>query len=52
MKTFRNRKQDEYLNEIINNLELTNKAFIKASTGFGKTHVYYKLIKKLYLKKF
>jgi Rad3-related DNA helicase len=50
-KSFRNRKQDEYLDDIIYQFGINNKCFIKAPTGFGKTHVYYKLIKQLNLKK-
>ena len=40
----RNTLQDDYLSEIINQLNLYKKTFIKAPTGFGKTHLYYKTI--------
>uniref|UniRef100_A0A6C0E2J8 Helicase ATP-binding domain-containing protein n=1 Tax=viral metagenome TaxID=1070528 RepID=A0A6C0E2J8_9ZZZZ len=43
--------QDNYLKEIIENLKEHKKVFIKAPTGFGKTHLYYKTIKELKLKK-
>lgn len=48
---FREMKQTEYMNEIKTQLELTNKCFIKAPTGFGKTVLYYKSIGKLGCKK-
>ena len=40
----RNTLQNDYLSEIINQLNLYKKTFIKAPTGFGKTHLYYKTI--------
>ena len=40
----RDKLQELYLFEIINNLIKYKKAFIKAPTGFGKTHLYYKTI--------
>lgn len=50
-KDFRNKLQDEYVNDIIFELNNFNKAFIKAPTGFGKTHIYYKLIQKMQFNK-
>jgi len=43
--------QDLYVKEIIKNLKESKKVFIKAPTGFGKTHLYYKIIKELKLNK-
>lgn len=40
----RNKLQNEYLNEIKDHLIKYRKAFLKAPTGFGKTHLYYKII--------
>jgi superfamily II DNA or RNA helicase len=40
----RNKLQEIYLVEIINHLNTYNKVFLKAPTGFGKTHIYYKTI--------
>ena len=40
----RNKLQEIYLVEIINHLNTYQKVFIKAPTGFGKTHIYYKTI--------
>ena len=40
----RDKLQDNYIIEIINNLNIYKKVFIKAPTGFGKTHLYYKTI--------
>jgi superfamily II DNA or RNA helicase len=40
----RNKLQEIYLVEIINNLNMYKKVFLKAPTGFGKTHIYYKTI--------
>lgn len=40
----RNKLQEIYLEEIINNLKTYKKVFLKAPTGFGKTHIYYKTI--------
>ena len=48
---FRKEKQDEYLRDVLINLEKSNKVFIKAPTGFGKTHLYYQIIKALRLNK-
>lgn len=48
---FREIKQTEYINEIKIQLELSNKCFIKAPTGFGKTVLYYKIIGELNCKK-
>lgn len=48
---FREMKQIEYMNDIKMQLELSNKCFIKAPTGFGKTVLYYKSIGKLNCKK-
>ena len=42
-----NRLQDNYLNDLIQNLITNNKVFLKAPTGFGKTHLYYKIICKM-----
>ena len=40
----RNKLQEDYLVEIINHLNTYKKVFLKAPTGFGKTHIYYKTI--------
>jgi len=40
----RNKLQEIYLIEIINHLNTYKKVFLKAPTGFGKTHIYYKTI--------
>ena len=40
----RNKLQEIYLVEIINHLNIYKKVFLKAPTGFGKTHIYYKSI--------
>ena len=40
----RNKLQEIYLVEIINHLNIYKKVFLKAPTGFGKTHIYYKTI--------
>ena len=50
-KDFREDKQDEYVREIKIQLEKLSRAFVKAPTGFGKTVLYYKLIKQLDLKR-
>jgi len=41
----RDELQDKYISKIIPKLEQDNKCFIKAPTGFGKTHIFYKIIK-------
>lgn len=43
----RNKLQEIYLVEIINHLNTYNKVFLKAPTGFGKTHIYYKTILRM-----
>jgi superfamily II DNA or RNA helicase len=43
----RNKLQEMYIVDIINNLNLYKKVFIKAPTGFGKTHIYYKTILRM-----
>ena len=43
----RNKLQEIYLVEIINNLNIYKKIFLKAPTGFGKTHLYYKTIVRM-----
>ena len=40
----RNKLQEIYLVEIIDHLNIYKKVFLKAPTGFGKTHIYYKTI--------
>ena len=45
--TKRDKLQDEYVNDIINNLQSNNKVLVKAPTGFGKTIIMYKTINKL-----
>ncbi len=45
--TLRNKLQENYLIEIINQLNLYKKVFLKAPTGFGKTHIYYKTILRM-----
>ena len=47
----RNSIQDKYLIDIIKELNENNKCFIKAPTGFGKTHIFYKIIKEYKYKK-
>lgn len=47
----RNNLQQIYLYEIINHLDKYKKCFIKAPTGFGKTHLYYKVIQRMKLNK-
>lgn len=47
----RNKLQEQYVISSITFLELYSKCFIKAPTGFGKTHIYYKIIRKMGLKK-
>lgn len=44
---FRNEIQAEYLKDIISELKLNSRVFIKAPTGFGKTHIFYKTISSL-----
>ena len=43
----RNKLQEVYLVEIINHLKTYKKVFLKAPTGFGKTHIYYKTILRM-----
>ena len=43
----RNELQEKYLIEIINNLRERKRVVVKAPTGFGKTHIYYKTIKEM-----
>ena len=43
----RNFLQDKYLKDIVQELNNNKKVFIKAPTGFGKTHIYYKTIKEM-----
>ncbi len=43
----RNKLQEIYLVEIINYLNTYKKVFLKAPTGFGKTHIYYKTILRM-----
>ena len=43
----RNKLQEIYLVEIINHLNIYKKVFLKAPTGFGKTHIYYKTILRM-----
>ena len=43
----RNNLQQLYVHEIITNLNLYNRVFMSAPTGFGKTHIYYKIIQQL-----
>jgi superfamily II DNA or RNA helicase len=43
----RNKLQEIYLFYIINELNTYKKAFLKAPTGFGKTHIYYKTILRM-----
>ncbi len=43
----RNKLQEIYLVEIINHLDTYKKVFLKAPTGFGKTHIYYKTILRM-----
>jgi len=42
----RNQLQQNYIIDISNKLIDYNRVFIKAPTGFGKTHLYYKIINK------
>lgn len=43
----RNEIQLEYLKDILEELNKNSRVFIKAPTGFGKTHVFYKTISSL-----
>ena len=43
----RNYLQNKYIIDIIDELNRVNKVFLKAPTGFGKTHIYYKTIQKM-----
>ncbi len=49
-RDFRDYKQDEYVEEIVKELNLKLRVFVKAPTGFGKTVLYYKTINKLNVK--
>ena len=42
-----NKLQEVYVAEIINELKAHKKVFLKAPTGFGKTHIYYKTIQRM-----
>lgn len=42
----RNKIQNKYVIECISELNENKQVFIKAPTGFGKTHIYYKIIKQ------
>ena len=48
---FREELQQLYLDEIVKTLKEDFKVFIKAPTGFGKTHLFYKTIKEFDFKK-
>jgi superfamily II DNA or RNA helicase len=43
----RNELQEKYLKNILEELFTNFKVFIKAPTGFGKTHLFYKIISKM-----
>jgi superfamily II DNA or RNA helicase len=43
----RNKIQEIYLADIVNELNTYKKVFLKAPTGFGKTHIYYKTIQRM-----
>ncbi len=45
--SLRDKLQNQYLDEINNQLLQYKKCFIKAPTGFGKTHLYYKNIHQM-----
>lgn len=45
--TLREIIQNSYLKDILDQLNINKKVFIKAPTGFGKTHIYYKIIKNI-----
>ncbi len=47
----RNELQKNYITDIIWHLNTYKKAFLKAPTGFGKTHVYYKVIQQMKFKR-
>ena len=46
----RNKLQNEYVIDILTNLERYNRVLVKAPTWFGKTIIIYKTINKLYSK--
>jgi superfamily II DNA or RNA helicase len=46
-ENYRNIKQEEYIIELRYELLLNKKVFLNAPTGFGKTHIYYKIIKNM-----
>ncbi len=43
----RDKLQEKYLIDIIHHLTIYKKVFLKAPTGFGKTHLYYKTILRM-----
>jgi superfamily II DNA or RNA helicase len=47
----RNELQEFYVMNIIDNLNNDKRTFLKAPTGFGKTHIYYKIIQRMNLKR-
>ena len=51
-QNFREELQQLYLDEIVKILKEDFKVFIKAPTGFGKTHLFYKTIREFNFKKF
>lgn len=51
MNNLRNKLQELYITDIISNLYKYNKVFLKAPTGFGKTHLYYKTIIQMKINK-
>jgi superfamily II DNA or RNA helicase len=51
LNIIRNLFQEAYVLEMIKNLEKYKVSFLKAPTGFGKTHVYYKIIQRMKFKR-
>ena len=47
----RDQLQKNYIEELVHELNINKKAFLKAPTGFGKTHIYYKIILEMKCKK-
>jgi len=47
----RNLLQESYVINLIEELQKNKRVFLKAPTGFGKTHVYYKIIQRMKYKK-